>query len=73
MFHYYSDFIQALSQASDWINPIHLPPSLESPNIASLYLHSSPTNFYNKLNKYLRSHNYALNAAHLHHFNNTYL
>ena len=66
-------FDMELSQPTDWMVLIHLSPSLKPPEITLLYLDTSPTNSDKRLNGYLRSHNNALTATHLHHFINFYL
>ena len=56
-----------MSQLFHCKNLIQLSLSLQSPQLISRYSHSSSTNLYSKLNKYLRSENKALSATHIHH------
>ena len=64
---------QNFPQSSNSINSFHLSPPIKSTKNVSLLSHRISTDFDNKLNRLLRSHNHALIAAHFHHFINFYL
>ena len=68
------NFNKTINPIRDWINCIHLSSQLKAPKLlVSLYLVCSSTNYDNKLDRYLRSHNNALTATLHHRFINIYV